>query len=148
MGVHGAGSPVTCYVISQYHISNLSDARGGKDVYLVIVRELFKKMVQLISVVYVKDLVFNVSELCNIFLQSRYAVESYMEKHLTFVICRGSILIELLNKSMPELVVHQGETIVKPHGVEVQTRDGHEARRGELDARRVKLIPSSLASLI
>ena len=105
MGVHGTGSPVVCYAISQFHISSLSDARGSKDVHSAIVRELFKKTVQLISVIHVKDLVFNVPKLCNIFLQSRYAVESYTKKHLEFVICQGSILVELLDKRMSELAI-------------------------------------------
>ena len=120
-GVDGAGSPVACYAISQFHISSLSDAGGSKDVPLAIVRELFKKTVQPISVVHVKNLVFDLPELCNIFLQSRYAVESYTKKHFAFVICRGSILVEFLDKCMSELAVRQGETIVKPHRVEVET---------------------------
>ena len=56
-----------------------------------------------------------------VFCKSQYAVESYTKKHLVFVICQGSILVEFLDKCMSELVVRQRETVVKPHGVEVET---------------------------
>ena len=106
--------------ISQFHISTLSDAGGGKDMHSAIVRERVNKVLQPVSVVYVKDLIFDFPEFCDIFLQLGYPVEWHVKKHLAVVICRGSILVERLDKIMPELVVHQGET-VKSYGVEVET---------------------------
>ena len=66
-GVHGTGSPVAHYAISQFHISSLSDAGGSMDVHSAIMREPFKMMVQPISVIQVNDLVFDFSEFCDIF---------------------------------------------------------------------------------
>ena len=45
-GVHGTGSPVSRYAVSQFHISSLSDAKDSKNMHLALVGKLFNKEVQ------------------------------------------------------------------------------------------------------
>jgi len=66
--VHGTGSPVACYAISQFHISSLSDAGGSKNMHSTVLREPPDKMLQPISIVHVEDFILDFPELGNVFL--------------------------------------------------------------------------------
>ncbi|HTS06323.1 MAG TPA: hypothetical protein VMP68_12135 [Candidatus Eisenbacteria bacterium] len=120
-GVHGTGSPVACYAISQFHISSLSDARGGKNMHPTVMRKPFDKEVQAVRIIHVKDLVLNLPEFCDVFLQPRYAVKLHTKKHLAFVVRRRCIFLKLFDECMPDLAIRQGKTVVEPHGVVVET---------------------------
>jgi len=108
-------------VLRDKHISSLSDARGSKNMHSTVMRKPFDKKVQAVCIIHVKDLVLNLPEFCDVFLQSRYAVKLHTKKHLALVVRRCSIFLKLLNECMSDLAIHQGEAAVEPHGVVVET---------------------------
>jgi len=73
--------------MGQFYIFSLSDITDGENMHLTVMKKRFNKEVQMVHIIHIKDLIFNIFELYNIFLQFGDAVKFYVNEYFIFIIC-------------------------------------------------------------